>query len=94
MSKKFANPYILFYPTVSRDRMPPPLNKVVQAIQGQTSEKGRVWRGNIVIAKYSEDPLTSMIDTSMSDFPILKNFFLTQGCPNVRYPRLKPHCSE
>ncbi|TEB35535.1 hypothetical protein FA13DRAFT_1811228 [Coprinellus micaceus] len=82
MNKKFANPYIIFYPTVSRDGMPFPVNKCVKDIQGKAFKEPHAWRGNIVIAKYRDDPFTSMIDASMADFAILKNFLLTHGCPH------------
>jgi hypothetical protein len=90
MNKKFANPYIVFYPTVSRDGMPFPVNKCVKDIQGKAFKEPHAWRGNIVIAKYRDDPFTSMIDVSMADFAILKNFLLTHGCPHqVLRSRLK-----
>ncbi|KAF9268556.1 hypothetical protein L218DRAFT_954008 [Marasmius fiardii PR-910] len=83
MSRKFANPYILFYPVASRDGMPFPINKAIKDIQGTKFVEQVAWRGNIVAGKYREDPFTSMIDASMADFPILKNFLLTHGCPEM-----------
>jgi hypothetical protein len=81
MNRKFASPYIIFYPVVSRDGMPFPINKAIQEIQGHAFQESVAWRGNIVVAKYRENPFTSMIDASMADFPILKNYLLTHGCP-------------
>lgn len=81
MNRKFANPYIIFYPTVSRDGMPFPINKCIRDIQARAFREEVAWRGNIVIAKYRENPFTSMIDASMADFPILKNYLLTHGSP-------------
>jgi hypothetical protein len=81
MNKKFANPYVIFYPTISRDGMLFPINKSIREIQGRMSKEDAAWRGNIVIAKYSENPFSSMIDASMADFPILKNYLLTHGAP-------------
>jgi hypothetical protein len=78
MNKKFANPYIIFYPVVSRDGMPFPVNKCIREIQG-TGETG--WRGNIVIAKYRDSPWTSLLNASMADFPILKNYLMTHNPP-------------
>ncbi|KAF8803743.1 hypothetical protein BYT27DRAFT_7195082 [Phlegmacium glaucopus] len=82
MNRKFANPYIIFYPTVSRDGMPFPVNKTLRDIQGRAYKEEYAWRGNIVVAKYRDNPFTSMIDASMADFPILKNYFLTHGSPS------------
>jgi hypothetical protein len=81
MNKKFANPYILFYPVLSRDGMPFPINKCIRDIQGKSFKEQVAWRGNLVIAKYRDNPFSSMIDASMADFPILKNYLLTHGCP-------------
>ncbi|KAJ2916468.1 hypothetical protein MD484_g3943, partial [Candolleomyces efflorescens] len=81
MNKKFANPYIVFYPVISRDGMVFPVNKCIQEMQGPAYREDVAWRGNIVIAKYRDNPFTSMINASMADFPILKNYLLTHGCP-------------
>jgi hypothetical protein len=81
MNKKFANPYIVFYPTVSRDGRPFPVNRCIREIQGKLFREELAWRGDIIIAKYRDDPWTSMIDASMADFPILKNYLLTHGAP-------------
>ena len=81
MNRKFTNPYIIFYPVVSGDGMPFPVNKCIRDIQGRAYTEETAWRGNIVIAKYHEDPFTGMIHASMADFPILKNYLLTHGCP-------------
>jgi hypothetical protein len=40
MNKKFANPYIIYYPVVSRDGMPFPVNRTVRDIQEEVN-KGR-----------------------------------------------------
>lgn len=87
MNRKFANPYVIFYPVVSRDGMPFPVNKTVRDIQGQAYKPEYAWRGNIVVAKYRENPFSSMIDASMADFPILKNYFLTHGSPQSGAPQ-------
>lgn len=81
MNRKFANPYIIFYPTVSRDGMPFPINKTIRDIQARAFKEEYAWRGNIVVAKYRDNPFSSMTNASMSDFPILKNYFLTHGAP-------------
>jgi len=81
MNRKFANPYVIFYPTTSRDGMPFQINKSIRDIQGRAFKEEHAWRGNIVIAKYRDDPFSSMIDASMADFPILKNYLLTHGAP-------------
>ncbi|KAG2013399.1 hypothetical protein CC2G_010316 [Coprinopsis cinerea AmutBmut pab1-1] len=83
MNKKFANPYIVFYPVLSRDGMPFPINKCIRDMQGKAFKEQVAWRGNIVVAKYRDNPFTSMIDASMADFPILKNYLLTHGCPQT-----------
>jgi hypothetical protein len=86
MNKKFANPYIIYYPTVSRDGMAFPVNRTVRDIQeevnkGRRLREDQLWRGNLVAAKFSDDRFTQMMDASMADFPILKNFLGTHPFP-------------
>ncbi|KAJ7162626.1 hypothetical protein C8R43DRAFT_304378 [Mycena crocata] len=80
MNQKFTHPYIIFYPTISRDGMPFPINKCVRDIQGRRYSEQFAWRGNILIGKYSQhgQPFTSLMDASMADFPILKNFIMSR----------------
>lgn len=35
MNRNFTNPYCIFYPTVSRDGMPFPVNRCIREIQGE-----------------------------------------------------------
>ncbi|KAJ7265848.1 hypothetical protein B0H12DRAFT_172826 [Mycena haematopus] len=81
MNKKFAHPYIVYYATISRDGMPFPINKSIRDIQGPDFKEKYAWRGNIIIGKCSsyDQPFTSMMDASMADFPILKNFIRTRA---------------
>lgn len=81
MNKKFAQPYVVFYPVVSRDGMPFPINKCIREIQGKGFREGIAWRGNIIVAKYRESPFSSMVNGSIADFPILRNYFMTHGAP-------------
>lgn len=81
MSKKFATPYILFYPTVSRDAMPFPTNKCIREMQGTFYREPAAWRGNIVVAKYVDATYSAMAHASMADFPILKNYLSTRPAP-------------
>jgi hypothetical protein len=78
-----VNPYVIFYPTVSRDGMPFPINKCLREIQGRSFKEATAWRGNIIIAKYRESPFSSMVNGSIADFPILRNYFMTHGAPQV-----------
>lgn len=81
MNKKFTTPYVIFYPVVSRDGMPFPVNKCIREIQGAAFKEGAAWRGNIVIAKYRDDRFSNMTDASMADFPLLKNYLSTHYSP-------------
>ncbi|KAI9510977.1 hypothetical protein F5148DRAFT_473249 [Russula earlei] len=87
MNKKFANPYIIYYPVVSRDGMPFPVNRTVRDMQeevnkGRRLREDQLWRGNLVVAKFADERFTQMIDASMADFPILKNFLGTHASPS------------
>ncbi|KAH9019474.1 hypothetical protein EDB84DRAFT_1403572 [Lactarius hengduanensis] len=86
MNKKFANPYIVYYPVVSRDGMPFPVNRTVRDIQeevnkGRRGREDQLWRGNLVAAKFADDHFEQMMDASMADFPILKNYLATHVSP-------------
>ncbi|KAJ3802656.1 hypothetical protein GGU11DRAFT_521654 [Lentinula aff. detonsa] len=81
MNRKFACPYIIFYPVISRDGMPFPINKAIKDMQGQAYNEEHAWRGHIVVGKYRDNPFTSMMDISMADFPILKNYLEMHGSP-------------
>jgi hypothetical protein len=89
MNKKFAQPYIIYYPVISRDGMPFPVNRTVRDVQEEVN-KGRrlredteeqLWRGDLVAAKFADDQFTQMMAASMADFPILKNFLSTHASP-------------
>jgi hypothetical protein len=47
MNKKFTYPYIVYYPTVSRDGMPFAINKSIRDIQGRDFNEKYAWRGTI-----------------------------------------------
>ncbi|KAI0309631.1 hypothetical protein OF83DRAFT_1029353, partial [Amylostereum chailletii] len=81
MNKKFTHPYILFFPVISRDGMPFPLNTILREIQGKLYKPEFAWMGNIVISKYYDHRFTQMMDASMADFPILKNYLSMHGSP-------------
>jgi len=78
MKQRFTDPYVVFYPTISRDGMPFPVNKCIREIQGKSFREESAWRGNVVVAKYRDSPFSSLVNGSISDFPIVKNFFLNQ----------------
>ena len=77
MTKKFATPYIIFYPIISRDGMPFPVNKLVRDMQGRLFKEPEAWRGNLIVMKYRDTQYSSMTSISMADFPILKNYLST-----------------
>ncbi|EPQ59510.1 hypothetical protein GLOTRDRAFT_34002 [Gloeophyllum trabeum ATCC 11539] len=81
MNKKFDTPYIIFYPVISRDGMPFPVNKCVREIQGRLFREDAAWRGNLVVAKYAESSFTSMMNASMADFPLIKNYLMQHKSP-------------
>lgn len=80
MTKTFSTPYIIFYPTVSRDGMAFPINKFIREAQGRFYKESAAWRGNIVVAKYRDTQFSAMTNISMADFPILKNYLSTHSC--------------
>ena len=80
MNKKFDEPYIIFFPVVSRDGIPFPINKYIKDLQGNLFRETAAWRGNIVIAKYRDLQYSAMQKASMADFPLVKNYLSNHGC--------------
>ncbi|KAH9931487.1 uncharacterized protein B0H18DRAFT_989579 [Fomitopsis serialis] len=72
MNRTFATPYVIFYPTVSRDGMPFRVNKCAKELHDEHFVDARAWRGDIIVAKFRDEACSSMMDASMADFPILK----------------------
>jgi hypothetical protein len=81
MHKTFSQPYIIFYPVISKDGMAFPINQAIRAMQEEKFDESVAWRGDIIIAKFCNNPFTSMINASMADFPLVKNFFQTARAP-------------
>ncbi|KAJ7477887.1 hypothetical protein B0H11DRAFT_1726079, partial [Mycena galericulata] len=83
MREKFTRPYILFYPLISRDGHPFPINASIRAIQGQLFREETAWRGDIVVAKVEDGdkPFASLVDISAADFAILQNFLMKATPP-------------
>jgi len=51
MNKQFANPYIVYYPVVSRDGMLFSVNRTIRGMQeeasrGRSLREDQLWRGN------------------------------------------------
>lgn len=82
MLQKLPTPYVVFYPVMSRDGMPFPVNKCIREIEGSKYAEDRAWRGNLVVAKYKDTKYSAMIDASMADFPIIKNYLSTHLAPS------------
>ncbi|KAI0056969.1 hypothetical protein BV25DRAFT_1872574 [Artomyces pyxidatus] len=79
MNKKFTNPYIVYFPVISHDGLPFPVNKIVKEMQGRMFVENCAWRGDLIVAKYSDGRFLYMKNASMADFPILKNYFSTHS---------------
>lgn len=80
MNKNFEEPYIIFFPVVSRDGLPFPVNKFIKDLQGSSFSESTAWRGNVVVAKYRNQQYSAMRNISMADFPLVKNYLSTHGC--------------
>ena len=80
MRKRFATPYIIFYPIAAIDGLPFPVNTFVRDIQGHRFQDKLAWRGDLVVVKYKDPGFSQMHNISMADFPIIKNYLSTH-CP-------------
>ncbi|KAJ7218986.1 hypothetical protein B0H12DRAFT_1271720 [Mycena haematopus] len=83
MTKQFTFPFIIFYPVTSRDGMPFPVNKNIYEYQGAEVRGCHPWCGDIIVSKFSDrsNPMNSLRDVSMADFPIVKNIFRCNVSP-------------
>ncbi|KAI0034434.1 hypothetical protein K488DRAFT_39381, partial [Vararia minispora EC-137] len=81
MRNKFAQPYMIFFPVVSRDGMPFPINRTLREVQGDWYQSNHAWRGNVVVAKYRDATFKQLVNMTMADYPIIKNYLSTHGCP-------------
>ena len=83
MNRKFANPYVIFYPVLSRDGVAFPINKCLKEIQGANYHEGLAWRGDVVIAKYRDEQLSALVNVTMADIPLLMSYLSTHYSPAV-----------
>jgi len=81
MNKKFTNPYVIFYPVLSHDEIPFPVNEPLREVQGSQFHADRAWLGSIVVAKYRDAGFIRMMNASMADFPLVKNYLMLHGSP-------------
>ncbi|KAA1475952.1 hypothetical protein DENSPDRAFT_861002 [Dentipellis sp. KUC8613] len=81
MNKRFTEPYMVFYPTISRDGLPFPVNLSIREIQGNAFKKHMCWCGDIIIAKYQSSRFTVMKNMTMADYPLLKNWLAMHLSP-------------
>lgn len=79
MKNPFHRPFIAFYPVVSRDGMDFPLNKHLRGVHRVSSANVHAWRGDIVVGKYQDLEYSAMVDMSIADFPLIKNYFVTHS---------------
>ncbi|KAJ7067940.1 hypothetical protein C8F01DRAFT_1116267 [Mycena amicta] len=85
MNKQFSQPYIVFYPTVSQDGSPFPINASIRNIQGPNFREQDAWRGNVIIGKFADRdaPFHSFMDAGMADFPLMRNFIRSRYSPRA-----------
>ncbi|KAJ7442235.1 hypothetical protein B0H11DRAFT_1663868, partial [Mycena galericulata] len=83
MTKRFAHPYVVYYPLKSREGLPFSINENIRGIQGSRFQSHLAWKGDIIVGKCMDqsEPFSSMTSVSMADFPILKNFLGSLGSP-------------
>ncbi|EMD30843.1 hypothetical protein CERSUDRAFT_26886, partial [Gelatoporia subvermispora B] len=77
MTEDLPYGFIAFYGKASKDGHAFPLNQNIQSIQQNKFNKASAWRGDIIVAKYTDAKFSNMQHISMADWPVLKNFFQT-----------------
>ena len=81
MPRKLDERFIVFYAVVSVNGEEFDVNEWIKEIQEGRYREDVAWRGDIVIAKYCDNPFTTIIDMSIADYPLIKNFLRTHGQP-------------
>lgn len=81
MTEDLPYGFIAFYGKASKDGHAFPLNQNIQSIQQNKFNKASAWRGDIIVAKYTDAKFSNMQHISMADWPVLKNFFQTHYKP-------------
>lgn len=79
MRKPFAEPYIIFFPQISRDGMKFPVNSFIREQSPRHDEESTCWRGDLVVAKYRDQEFSAMVDASIADFPLIRNHFINHS---------------
>ncbi|KAF7331759.1 hypothetical protein MKEN_00055800 [Mycena kentingensis (nom. inval.)] len=87
IERPLSQPYIVFFPTMSQDGSPFPINQTIRDIQGPNFKDQCAWRGNVVIGKYTaaNDPFNSLIDAGTQDFAIIRNLIRSRASPRTFY---------
>jgi hypothetical protein len=95
MRNSFPQPYIIYFPVISRDGMPFPANKTLRDIQGAWFKPEHAWRGNIVVAKYRDQHCKTMMNITMADFAIvsLESFWLRRKFLKLAQTQVKNYLS-
>ncbi|EPS94021.1 hypothetical protein FOMPIDRAFT_1135053 [Fomitopsis schrenkii] len=81
MRVPFATPFIVFYPSVSRDGMPFEVNQGICQIKEKMVPDARSWRGSLLVAKFRDQQYSEYMNMSMADFPIIKNWLSKTPMP-------------
>nr|GAT46229.1 predicted protein [Mycena chlorophos] len=83
VSRHLSQPYIFFFPILSQDGLPFPVNGSIRDIQGHGFTEHNAWRGNIVVGKFTDRnaPFESFMDAGLADLSIIRNLIRSQGSP-------------
>ena len=79
MPKKLDQCFIVFYAVVSVDGQAFNVNESIKEIQEGLYREDVAWKGDIIIAKYCDNPFTTIIDMFIANYPLIKKIFKTYG---------------
>ncbi|KAF8583982.1 hypothetical protein K439DRAFT_1184725 [Ramaria rubella] len=82
-ARNFQYPYVVFFPIVSQNGGSFPTNLTIRDIQGRGFRESYAWKGDIVVAKYWDQPFGTIMDCAMSDYPMIKNWFMLHSPSDV-----------
>ncbi|KAL6304375.1 hypothetical protein BKA93DRAFT_733391, partial [Sparassis latifolia] len=76
MHRPLPNPYGIFTPGMSNNGLPFTRNKCISSMVGSRLPNNTDWKGDIIIVKYRDNTHQDFLDLTMSEFPIVKNYFI------------------
>ncbi|KZV59889.1 hypothetical protein PENSPDRAFT_567591, partial [Peniophora sp. CONT] len=73
--------YAIFYPVPSAEGWVFPVNEVARKINGHLFKDDQLWRGNLVVVKFSDEYISDPIPACFADFALIKSWLRQYPSP-------------